>query len=406
MPAAPAGARPILWSISLKAKTLSAAVVAVGATSLVAADVEYTVTRIPMPPGLLAPGLPAAINNPGDVVGTGLRTDDYYLRRAWIYRPGKGVEILPDPPGGNLSSYATDINDRRVIIGAAQPELSWWYTGWVYKDDQYTMLGGFEQDWSIPARINLHNQVVGESYIGGFVGNVAFYWTEQRGMIRLIEDRLGRATDISDSGWITGTAGPAFRMQLGEEPLYMTEFAGTPVVNYQGNLAGDGAGIGDPAHREAYFWNPQAGEQLIVNVGEDDFATKIAEDNRVYGTSTDPNSGWVWSAEGGVRLLTDLIDPAEHLSIVSAVDANDKGQIVGQAMDTVSGDFVTVVLTPVDMESWCTPDLDGNYVLDLFDFLAFSNLFNAGDLRADFDGSETLTLFDFLTFTNYFNLGC
>jgi len=54
----------------------------------------------------------------------------------------------------------------------------------------------------------------------------------------------------------------------------------------------------------------------------------------------------------------------------------------------------------------CTADLDGNGVLDLFDFLAFTNLFNAGDLGADFAEDGVLDLFDFLAFTNAFNAGC
>jgi hypothetical protein len=54
----------------------------------------------------------------------------------------------------------------------------------------------------------------------------------------------------------------------------------------------------------------------------------------------------------------------------------------------------------------CPPDLDGNGSLDLFDFLAFVNLFNAGDPAADFDGNGVLDLFDFLAFINAFNTGC
>jgi len=46
-------------------------------------------------------------------------------------------------------------------------------------------------------------------------------------------------------------------------------------------------------------------------------------------------------------------------------------------------------------------------VLDLFDFLAFVNSFNAGEAGpADCDGSGALDLFDFLCYTNAFNLGC
>lgn len=54
----------------------------------------------------------------------------------------------------------------------------------------------------------------------------------------------------------------------------------------------------------------------------------------------------------------------------------------------------------------CTPDFDGNGTLDLFDFLAFTNLFNANDPLADLDANGVHDLFDFLAFVNAFNAGC
>jgi hypothetical protein len=54
----------------------------------------------------------------------------------------------------------------------------------------------------------------------------------------------------------------------------------------------------------------------------------------------------------------------------------------------------------------CRADVDGDGALTLFDFLAFQNLFAAGDLAADFDGDGDLTLFDFLAFQNEFAAGC
>ena len=54
----------------------------------------------------------------------------------------------------------------------------------------------------------------------------------------------------------------------------------------------------------------------------------------------------------------------------------------------------------------CRVDLDGDGQLTIFDFLAFQNLFDAGDLTADFDGDGSLTIFDFLAFQNEFDLGC
>jgi hypothetical protein len=54
----------------------------------------------------------------------------------------------------------------------------------------------------------------------------------------------------------------------------------------------------------------------------------------------------------------------------------------------------------------CAPDLDASGSLDLFDFLAFVNLFNAQDPRADWDADGSFTLFDFLGYVNAFNAGC
>lgn len=54
----------------------------------------------------------------------------------------------------------------------------------------------------------------------------------------------------------------------------------------------------------------------------------------------------------------------------------------------------------------CYPDFTGDGALDLFDFLAFVNGFNAGDEEADCTGDGGLDLFDFLCFVNAFNGGC
>ncbi|MFI4881384.1 MAG: hypothetical protein ACIAQU_02240 [Phycisphaerales bacterium JB064] len=48
-------------------------------------------------------------------------------------------------------------------------------------------------------------------------------------------------------------------------------------------------------------------------------------------------------------------------------------------------------------------DLNGDGSRDVFDFLAFQNLYDAGDLRADFDMNEVLNIFDSLEFQNAFD---
>lgn len=54
----------------------------------------------------------------------------------------------------------------------------------------------------------------------------------------------------------------------------------------------------------------------------------------------------------------------------------------------------------------CYADCDRSCTLDLFDFLCFTNDFNAEDAHADCDGNGTFDLFDFLCFVNAFNKGC
>jgi hypothetical protein len=54
----------------------------------------------------------------------------------------------------------------------------------------------------------------------------------------------------------------------------------------------------------------------------------------------------------------------------------------------------------------CRADMNRDGVLDLFDFLAFQNVFVAGDPAADFTGDAALDFFDFLQYQNEFAAGC
>ncbi|MEO1006997.1 MAG: GC-type dockerin domain-anchored protein [Planctomycetota bacterium] len=71
--------------------------------------------------------------------------------------------------------------------------------------------------------------------------------------------------------------------------------------------------------------------------------------------------------------------------------------------DAVRSDAMVLVPAP---GTPCRADVDGDGELTLFDFLAFQNAFDAGDLAADFDDDGMLTLFDFLAFQNEFDAGC
>ncbi|MEQ8318196.1 MAG: GC-type dockerin domain-anchored protein [Phycisphaerales bacterium] len=107
-------------------------------------------------------------------------------------------------------------------------------------------------------------------------------------------------------------------------------------------------------------------------------------------------------------LATLLVDGAPLLSLDAYGDpfpAATNFVWFGDGTTWANSDFETPrfrVATP----GCCRADLDGDGVLTIFDFLAFQNLFDAGDLAADFDGDGELTIFDFLAFQNAFDAGC
>jgi len=85
---------------------------------------------------------------------------------------------------------------------------------------------------------------------------------------------------------------------------------------------------------------------------------------------------------------------------------------------TTDADIARVTITVLNPMGWglddlyvgvgaaCRADIDGDGSLTIFDFLAYQNAFDAGDLLADFDGDGVLTIFDFLAFQNEFDAGC
>lgn len=138
---------------------------------------------------------------------------------------------------------------------------------------------------------------------------------------------------------------------------------------------------------------------------------------RVYDTeggfAGSPTSAVIARGAGGdfvVRTATKL----ETWETVS-ISAQDPGQLTGlpigpieslsfQASNEIDGAFFDDI--EVELAQACYADFDGDGSLDLFDFLAFTNAFNAGDGTADCEADGAFDLFDFLCFSNAFNAGC
>jgi hypothetical protein len=156
---------------------------------------------------------------------------------------------------------------------------------------------------------------------------------------------------------------------------------GQPSINASGQVA-FGAylrGAAEQGNNYALFLtdddgNPQpvlrTGDTVDLGGGDERVAVEIAF------ASGDPGSGYTQMAADGTLVFHLTFEDRTH----------------GLFAGTAGGG--------------CAPDLDNNGVLDLFDFLEFVNLFNAGDAKADCDDNAVFDLFDFLCFVNQFTEGC
>ena len=126
-----------------------------------------------------------------------------------------------------------------------------------------------------------------------------------------------------------------------------------------------------------------------------------------------PDIGYIARLEGDTWVPVDggiASQPATSGSFASAFGLHvwDNDLYVGGSFTLVGDPAVDVrgIIRRTGCVADCYADFDGDGSLSIFDFLAFQNAFDAGDLAADCDEDGSLTLFDFLCFQNAFDDGC
>ncbi|MFI4882660.1 MAG: GC-type dockerin domain-anchored protein [Phycisphaerales bacterium JB064] len=142
--------------------------------------------------------------------------------------------------------------------------------------------------------------------------------------------------------------------------------------------------------------------------------SEMSSGNVLVGAFSSPSGIWEISIDGG--LLGVILGTADsgaragwELGNGSIMWTNGDGVNV---TDPVTGATVNVLdgngqfIAMLGEGERCYPDFDGDGQLTIFDFLAFQNAFDSGDLIADCDEDGSLTLFDFLCFQNAFDAGC
>jgi hypothetical protein len=145
----------------------------------------------------------------------------------------------------------------------------------------------------------------------------------------------------------------------------------------------------------------------------DDQRAGLADNDRLtVQISDDGGTRWVLlesvdHAAGAEEWTERVITVSDHVALTNRVQLRfSTADSPNDSATEAAVDGVSVLGFRCDDGTGCRADFDGDGSLTIFDFLAFQNAFDSGDLSADFDGDGSLNIFDFLAFQNEFAAGC
>ena len=285
------------------------------------------------------------INNNSEVAGASDWDGDL---RPFLYTGGTFVDLPND-------FRPDDLNDNGQIIG----HRSFYYTPLILDGGRLTVLGASFS--MMLSAINNSGQVAGY-HIPPCCNNLNQAFVYADGVISDLEviphmDGM-QAYDISNQGHVVGfyttnskvyQRAHAFLYKDGEyfDFLVLGSYHRAWGVNDSGHVVGDYESPQGWSH--AFLYVP--GELALRDLGTlpggiYSLAFKINNSGQVVGTANIAGGDWhAFLYEGGeMRDLNDLLPPASGWVLTSAVDINDRGEIVGRG--TKDGREIGFILGP------------------------------------------------------------
>jgi hypothetical protein len=295
-------------------------------------------------------------------------------------------------PGGGAWMYSYDVNAAQLVscvfVGNAATEGGGWYGAGRAINCSFSGntagIGGAIALWSLNV---FPSEVRDCSIYGNSADQVGGIYLEHYGL-KILDTIL----------WANSQDGPGGQgAQYGDSGQgdIVRSFRYCCVQGWDGSLGGPGSSGADPM-----FFDPAGADGVI---GTSDDSLDLA------------NGSPCIDAGENASVPPDEFDVDDDGNTAEPLPADllgaDRFYEDPDAPDTGSGDPPLVDIgchehIPQGKLISCYADLNRDNALDLFDFLAFVNLFNAHDPLADCDGTGALDLFDFLCFVNEFNKGC
>lgn len=279
---------------------------------------------------------PSDINNAGQMAGA-LYTAEGSVRAA-IYTGGAVVDL------GALSgtySYATAINEA----GAVAANVGWAAGAEhavLYQNGGATDIGA-----GYAAGINASGAVVGRQSTAGSSSSSSTSFVYSKGVVTLLgylgAGNASAASAINDAGQVVGESNLAHNAQAPTHPYLfdgtLHDLGSLPgqgvssavVINNAGQVAGySDAGQG---RTHVFFYDHGVMTDLGSFGGFDVTIGGMNQRGQVVGTGNTldgPDIAFL-SRDGALVDLNTLIDPASGWIVTSALDINDRGQIIANA---------------------------------------------------------------------------
>lgn len=290
-----------------------------------------------------------SVNSRGQVVGWALNTvsDPYSMgllsslynyyepfyavqTRAFLWEDEVGMLDL-GTLGTGTDAYAMAINESGQVIGISytnstpnQVPTTCSYNGslmptqdpFLWENGTMIDLGTLGGTCGFPFAINNHGHVVGVSDLAGDQTAHPFLWTKAKGMQDLgtLGGSFGQAGMINDSGEIVGGS----------------------------TLAGDN-------QYDAFLWDGKMHDLGALNGCS--YAFAINGHRQVvgnWGSNGCQQGAFLWEDGGPMVDLNTLVSSDKSgLSVVGAININDRGEIAGSSAD-VNGNSYAILLVPCD----------------------------------------------------------
>ncbi len=354
-----------LWAFgrSILAVVTAGLTVALFNPVVLAAPPQYSATYIGAKLGAVA------INQHGTVVGT-----QSSPLRAWVSSAGEPAQLLPLPSGA-VSSWASDVNDLGIIVGAAGPAYSpefggvavvWTPTGQgTYDVQQLSVLPGHAR--ANATAINNLGDIVGFSSNGTY--RYPVLWSLQGAIQDLTATGIFDPADVNDQRVIVDHSFVSKTLDLNTMEVQSLGTAGVGYVASTGaaiNSAGQVVGAvilatSTSCDRQAARFTPGAGWQVLSTCGPYNGAVDMNDQGDVV-MMVNLQSYVRLEGLGTFQIEGLIVNEVGHWYVTSfsALAINNARQLVVSATNPTLGITGTLVLNPIHAAG----DLNGDGVVD------------------------------------------